>query len=88
MGCTGRGPDGEHCCQFDGADCTFLTYLEGLARCSLFDRWGSLASDPAWQAAPVGRWFAANHPGFECRDWPQNIPDVTGALCCFEQVAA
>jgi len=83
--CVGRGPDGEHCCQFSGV-CQF--YDDG---CTLFKSWGRLVELPEWQAAPVGRWFAKNHPGFECRDWPQNIPAVMNnpalGKCCWEEAS-
>lgn len=84
MPCGGRDRFGQHCCQFDGADCQWLAYVDGLPRCSRFGEWGRLKDDPVWQAAPVGRWFAVNHPGFECQDWPQNVDVPVGGRCCWE----
>jgi hypothetical protein len=85
--CTGRGPDGQHCCQVGGSVCQF--YDGG---CSLYDLWGHLTELPEWQESPIGRWFATNHPGFECRDWPQSIPAVMAdpgvGKCCYERMAA
>lgn len=73
------------CCTFDGKPCGFLTTDN---RCDLYPLWGSLRDIPEWRAAPVGQWFTRNHPGFECRDWPQRIPAVMGnptaGLCCWE----
>lgn len=89
--CVGRGPDGQHCCQIDGGDCQFLTYEDGVPRCGLFDQWDRLYQVGVWVESPIGVWFAANHPGFTCPDWPQNLPDVmahpTVGKCCFEEAA-
>ena len=77
--CIERPDRAEHCCWIQGQVCEFLTsdYLCG--------KWDSLG-DPEWQSAPVGRFFAALYPGYDCSDWPQNIPDVSGGLCCWEGV--
>jgi hypothetical protein len=90
--CTGRGANGDHCCYIAGKVCEFLfTDRGGTPRCSLFDQWGSLSDNPEWTRAPVGQWFAETYPGFDCKDWPQNLPavmakaDITGpfGLCCW-----
>lgn len=76
------------CCTFEGRLCEFLDGTE----CGLFSLWGGLRDMPEWVNAPVGRWFTRNYPGFECRDWPQNIPEVMGSpiagLCCWEVTRA
>ena len=77
--CSGRGSNGTHCCYIAGQVCQFLTFEGTLARCSLFNEWGALAENPDWRDAPVGRFFAEKYPGFECGDWPQNIPEVMAA---------
>lgn len=87
-GCNGSGdptPDGgwDHCCYIDGQVCQFLTYEGNLPRCSLFDQWGALRDNPEWVDAPVGQFFAVFYPSFDCGDWPQNIPNVKGGLCCY-----
>lgn len=75
--CTGQGANGDHCCYIDGKVCEFLfTDRGGTPRCSLFSEWGKLDENPEWRDSPVGRWFAKDHPGFDCGDWPQNIPEV------------
>jgi hypothetical protein len=88
IACTGRGANGDHCCYIAGKVCQFLfTDRGGTPRCSIFEE----QPTPEWEAAPVGRWFAESYPGFNCRDWPQNIPkvmakaDLTGpfGLCCW-----
>lgn len=87
MGCTGTGDNGDHCCYIAGEVCEFLFINRGgVPRCTLIDEWGRLADNPKWVAAPVGQWFADNHPGFDCGDWPQRIPQVMRTaigLCCW-----
>lgn len=77
------------CCTFESGPCEFLTSDN---RCSLHASWGHLRSIPAWRAAPVGQWFARQHPGSECKDWPQNLPEVMGnptaGKCCWEVTGA
>jgi hypothetical protein len=76
--CNGHGNvDGGHCCWIDGKVCVF--YADG---CSIWDDIGG----EAWQNAPVGARFARVNPGFTCKDWPQNIPEVMAegiGLCCW-----
>lgn len=90
--CTGRGADGSHCCWIAGKPCVFLLFnSDRLPRCSVFDEWGKLGDNPEWVRSPTGKWYAKAHPGFDCGDWPQKIPevmakaDVTGpfGLCCW-----
>lgn len=88
--CTGRGDrDGGHCCWIDGEICGFLfTDRGGTPRCRLYSEWGNLTELAEWVDAPVGRWFADRYPGFECGDWPQNIPEVMArgaGLCCWNE---
>lgn len=92
VSCTGRGANGDHCCYIGGTVCQFLfTDRGGSPRCSLYDEWGHLVGNPEWAAAPVGKWFAENYPGYTCADWPQNIPEVMAAaptagpfyVCCW-----
>lgn len=79
--CDGRGDvDGGHCCWIAGEVCEFLN--EEARRCSVWDKMGTVR----WKRSPVGRWFADNYPGFNCSDWPQNIPTVMAdgvGLCCW-----
>lgn len=73
----------EHCCWIAGAVCKYLT---ADLLCGLYDQWGTLKDNPEWQAAPIGQWFARRYPGYECKDWPQNIPVVMAegvGLCCW-----
>lgn len=74
--CNGQGANGTHCCYIAGRVCEFLDTSGDMPRCSLYDQWGNLKDNPEWVDAPVGRWFAANYPGYDCGDWPQNIPEV------------
>ena len=87
MTCTGRGDtDGGHCCYINGEVCQFLfTDRGGTPRCKLFSEWGNLYEVGEWVNSPVGQWFADKYPGFECGDWPQNIPAVmaSNGRCCW-----
>jgi len=86
MVCDGRGDRGDHCCYIDSVPCELLVVVGGVPRCSV---WDAQLGNPVWESAPVGRWFAARYPGFECRDWPQNIPEVmagTARVCCWTGV--
>ena len=83
MICTGRGDiGGGHCCWVEGGLCQFLTFDNTLPRCTIWDK----MSGPVWDESPIGKTFAKDHPGFTCRDWPQNIPKVMArgvGLCCY-----
>lgn len=89
--CSGRGDNGGHCCWIGGEVCEFLSIDSEIPRCSLYDEWGTLSKNPEWRDAPVGRWFAETYPGYDCGDWPQNIPEVMAAapdagpfyVCCW-----
>lgn len=87
MACNGRGDSGGHCCWIKGQVCEFLFVNRGgTPRCSLWDEMPT----PEWENAPVGQWFAETRPGYTCRDWPQNIPEVMAegvGLCCWQEVA-
>lgn len=74
--CNGRGANGTHCCIIRNQVCEFLVFEDTLPRCSLHDQWGDLHDNTEWADAPVGRWFAEKYPGFDCGDWPQDIPKV------------
>lgn len=78
--CTGTGSGGDHCCYILGDVCEFLDTRGEVPRCGVWDHMDL----PEWHQAPVGRWFAETYPGFNCKDWPQRIPAVTGKLCCWE----
>lgn len=90
--CNGRGADGDHCCYINGEPCELLVTVRGRPRCSLFLEYGSwepMLRDGRWKTAPVGYWFAENHPGYHCGDWPQNIdPAPAGHLCCWNDADA
>lgn len=88
MICTGRGDtDGGHCCYINGEVCQFLfTDRGGTPRCKLFSEWGKLDLNNEWVNSPIGSWFASRYPGYECGDWPQNIPAVMesqAGKCCW-----
>jgi len=90
MICTGRGDtDGGHCCWIHGEICEFLFVNRGgWRRCRLHSDWGNLTELAEWANAPIGQWFAENHPGYDCGDWPQNIPEVMAkerGLCCWNE---
>ncbi len=77
--CTGRGDSGGHCCTINGSTCEFLTTVDEVPRCGLLidlGSWEAVHSDRRFLEAPVGLWFAENHPGFGCGDWPQRIPGL------------
>lgn len=79
--------EAEHCCWVASKECQFLVRVDGKPQCSLHGKWGQLLQDKEWLASPIGRYMAAKHPGYECKDWPQNIPaeQLEGAhLCCYE----
>jgi len=81
--CTGSGDrDGGHCCWIEGKVCKYLDESGEIPRCKL---WGRMQG-PRWERSLVGQWFAKNHPGFTCEDWPQNIPEAMAegrGLCCW-----
>ena len=80
--CTGAGDNGGHCCWIKGQVCEFLTEVDGIPRCSIWDN----MKGSSWKSSPVGLWFRENYPGKTCRDWPQNIPEVMErgvGLCCW-----
>lgn len=83
--CNGRGDSGDHCCYIEGEVCQFLDVSGDTPRCTI---WVEMDS-PKWKKAPVGKWFAKVHPGFNCHDWPQNIPKVMQKpgvnLCCWNE---
>jgi hypothetical protein len=49
-----------------------------------------MLGNPAWERLPVGRHFSMAMPGFDCRDFPQNIPaimnDPSAGKCCWDRV--
>jgi len=80
--CNGQGDSGDHCCYIGGVVCEFLDTKGAIPRCSVWDEMDS----PKWKQARVGKYFAERFPGYTCRDWPQNIPEVMEAgigLCCW-----
>lgn len=89
--CEGRGDQGDHCCYIEGRVCGFLVVVAGQPRCSIWD--GVMVGNPVWEQAPVGQFFARRYPGYDCRDWPQNIPELMtkvtsgeinpAAVCCW-----
>lgn len=89
--CTGRGPDGSHCCYVNGEVCPALILVEDRPRCSLLmdlGSWEAVHTDPRYQALPVAAWFEKTHPGYGCGDWPQNIPEVMArprGRCCYDR---
>jgi hypothetical protein len=83
--CNGRGDtDGGHCCWINGKVCEFLVEEDGTPRCSIWKV--NMKKSFRWRDAPVGRMFAVRFPGYDCKDWPQNIPnpETLGGLCCWE----
>lgn len=82
MICNGRGDGGDHCCYIEGKVCFFLESVDGTPRCSIWDQMDT----PRWRRSKVGKWMGERYPGYTCRDWPQNIPEVMDAgigLCCW-----
>lgn len=81
--CTGQGDaGGDHCCYIYGEVCELLDTSGPIPRCSVWDR----MNEPVWTESPVGRLFAERYPGYDCKDWPQNIPEVMAkgrGLCCW-----
>jgi len=77
--CNGRGDGkGGHCCWINGEVCEFLfTDRGGTPRCGVWDEMGTVK----WREAPVGVWFAERYPGYDCQDWPQNIPEAPNTCC-------
>ena len=88
MICTGRGDtDGGHCCWVRGELCEFLfTDRGGTPRCKLHDQWPNLLFLAEWVNAPIGQAFAEDNPGYTCADYPQNIPNLKGGRCCWNEV--
>ena len=85
--CNGRGAGGDHCCYIASEVCPILEFVDGVPRCPLWD--GQMIGNPVWDELPVGKWFAEKYPGYDCRDWPQNIPEVMKVgvgLCCWQEV--
>ena len=87
--CNGRGDNGGHCCWIAGKVCEFLIEEDGVPRCSLWSV--QMRKSSKWRDAPVGLWFKKTYPGYDCKDWPQNIPEAMErgakvgpyALCCW-----
>ena len=78
--CTG-GVNGNHCCWIAGELCQYLD--TDTIRCTIYD---TAPDVEGYAESPVGRSFAERFPGFTCRDWPQNIPEVMAkgvGLCCW-----
>lgn len=82
--CNGRGANGDHCCYIAGQVCEFLDVTGDVPRCSIWNV--NMKKSSRWRKAPVGVWMSDRYPGFDCKDWPQNIPadETSGAgLCCW-----
>ena len=84
--CNGKGDNGDHCCYINGQVCEFLFTgfsVEGyIPRCMVWDEMDT----EKWRNSPVGRWMTERYPGYTCRDWPQNIPEIMATarnLCCW-----
>jgi hypothetical protein len=93
MECHGNGED--HCC-YAGGVCPALEFDTVPGRhhvCGLRRRlgsWDAVHASPEYQALPVAKRLAEQHPGYGCGDWPQLIPGVIGSsvgLCCFDEAA-
>lgn len=85
--CDGNG--GNHCCYLAGKQCELLTHIDGVPRCSLMlehGDWSKVHADPRYIAAGLPEFYERRWPGmgYGCGDWPQNIPNCRGGLCCFE----
>lgn len=82
--CQGRGDtNGDHCCWINGQVCQFLDTSDNIPRCSMWNK----MHQKRYKDSPIGQWMAENYPGKDCKDWPQNIPEVMTApganLCCW-----
>lgn len=88
--CNGQGSNGDHCCYIEGEVCEFLDDSGPIPRCSIWHIFDPDDPDEvtrlAWKRAPVGKFFARLYPGFNCKDWPQNIPAAMAGSgrCCWE----
>lgn len=86
--CTGRGDvDGGHCCWIGGTVCEVLEVVDGMPRCPFMLAGAPMLGNPEWEALSVGEFFRNGFPGYDCRDWPQNIPEVMSdgvGLCCWQ----
>jgi hypothetical protein len=83
MVCTGDGDAGGHCCWVSGVVCSALEVVDGLPRCSFMSAGQAMQGNTEWELLPIGLAFAKDHPGYDCYDWPQNIPNLTGGKCCW-----
>lgn len=86
--CNGRGANGSHCCYINGKECPLLEVGPlGRPSCSVWGKWDS----QPYLSSAIAESFATHHPGMNCSDWPQNIPEVMAqadelgpfALCCW-----
>lgn len=74
----------EHCCWAEAKECKFLRWENDIPRCSLYHLWGHLREYQPWVESPIGQVFASFYPGYDCGDWPQNIPGLDpGGECTF-----
>ena len=84
------GTNLEHCCTIRGVVCPYLVSdVNGRNfGCGLFVVYGSwtlVHESEEWKATDAAVWFNETYPGFGCGDWPQNIPNVSGGLCCWDK---
>lgn len=88
MVCDGDGRGQGHCCVIRGVVCEFLLFVGGTPRCPFMLAGVRMSGHRMWERSPVGRFFADQYPGFDCADWPQNIPEAMNAgrgLCCWRE---
>lgn len=82
--CLGKGnTDGGHCCWVSGKVCEVLVVVDDIPRCPFMLRGEKLLGNPAWEKLPIADWFRRAHPTYDCGDYPQNIPNIDGGLCCW-----
>ena len=72
--CHGNADD--HCCHDGGGVCVYLeeNTVEGRRwACGLrreLGSWDKVHESDRYKKSKVGKWFALNHPGFGCGDYP------------------
>lgn len=84
MACSGAGDGGDHCCYIGGVVCPLLDTGGTVPRCSVWGKW----DEEPYLSTAAAVFFGERWPGegYNCSDWPQNIPDVMASgrgLCCW-----
>jgi hypothetical protein len=84
----------EHCCVYRGVDCPFLeeNTVEGRRwACALYRElqdWDLVILDKRYLDEVQPLYESIGKPDWNCRDYPQNIPEVMaqfGGKCCWNK---